>query len=102
MIRMCHQGLMLKDKFYIAVVRPALLYRVECWAIKNTHSEDEGSRDDVNIRWRCGHTRGDMIRNEAIRGKVGVAAVEDKMKAVRLRYVQAREEEMHRCTLEEL
>jgi len=38
------------------------------------------------IRWICGHTRLDKIRNEVVRGKVGVASIEDKMREVRLRW----------------
>ncbi|KAG5593432.1 hypothetical protein H5410_043946 [Solanum commersonii] len=30
------------------------------------------------LRWMCGHTRSDKIRNEVIREKVGVASVVDK------------------------
>jgi len=38
------------------------------------------------IRWICGHTRLDKIRNEVIRGKIGVASTEDKMREVILRW----------------
>ncbi|XP_047252924.1 uncharacterized protein LOC124887373 [Capsicum annuum] len=38
------------------------------------------------LRWMCGFTRADMVRNEIIREKVGVASVEDKMQEVRLRW----------------
>ncbi|KAF3616397.1 hypothetical protein FXO38_34580 [Capsicum annuum] len=38
------------------------------------------------LRWMCGLTRGDRIRNETIREKVRVASVEDKMQEVRLRW----------------
>ncbi|KAF3672721.1 putative cucumisin-like [Capsicum annuum] len=37
------------------------------------------------LRWMCGLTRGDRVRNETIREKVRVASVEDKMREVRLR-----------------
>jgi len=37
------------------------------------------------IRWICCHTRLGKIRNEVIRGKMGVASIEDKMREVRLR-----------------
>lgn len=37
------------------------------------------------LRWTCGHTRSDKIRNEVIREKVGVASMADKMDA-RLRW----------------
>jgi len=36
------------------------------------------------IRWICGHTRLDRIRNEVIRDKIGVASIEDKMREARL------------------
>jgi len=35
------------------------------------------------IRWICGHTRLDRIRNEVIRRKIGVASMEDKMRETR-------------------
>ncbi|KAM3234157.1 hypothetical protein P3L10_019516 [Capsicum annuum] len=34
----------------------------------------------------CGLTRGDRVRNETVREKVGVASVEDKMREGRLRW----------------
>ena len=38
------------------------------------------------IRWICGHMRLDKIRNEAIRSKIGVTSIEDKMREARLRW----------------
>ncbi|XP_070040431.1 uncharacterized protein [Nicotiana tomentosiformis] len=38
------------------------------------------------LRWMCGHTMKDKIRNEVIRGKVGVASVEDKLRESWLRW----------------
>ncbi|PHT40405.1 hypothetical protein CQW23_19259 [Capsicum baccatum] len=38
------------------------------------------------LRWMCGHTRKDRVRNEIIQEKVGMALVEDKMQEVRLRW----------------
>ena len=37
------------------------------------------------IRWICGHTRRDKVRNKVIRGKIEVASIEDKREA-RLRW----------------
>ena len=34
----------------------------------------------------CGHTRLDKIRNEVIRGKTGVAFIENKIRETRLRW----------------
>ena len=38
------------------------------------------------LRWMCGHTRLDKIRNEYIRQKVGVAPIDEKMRKTRLRW----------------
>ncbi|PHU02833.1 ATP-citrate synthase alpha chain protein 2 [Capsicum chinense] len=38
------------------------------------------------LRWMCGLTRGDRVRNEIIWDKVGVALVENKMREGRLRW----------------
>jgi len=38
------------------------------------------------IRWICGHTRLDKLRNELIRNKIEVASIEDKMREVRLHW----------------
>ncbi|KAG5570522.1 hypothetical protein H5410_060288 [Solanum commersonii] len=38
------------------------------------------------LRWMCGHTRSDKIRNEVIREKVGVASLVDKLREARLRW----------------
>ena len=37
------------------------------------------------IHWICGHMRLDKISNEIIRGKLGVASIEDKIRDARLR-----------------
>ena len=38
------------------------------------------------LRWMCGITRRDRIRNEEIRGKVGLAPIGDKMRENLLRW----------------
>ncbi|KAG5596637.1 hypothetical protein H5410_037869 [Solanum commersonii] len=52
--------------------------------------EMEASLWDTGIRrmlkWMCGHTRRDMIKNEVIPDKMGVAAVVDKIRLARLRW----------------
>ena len=37
------------------------------------------------LRWMCGKTRMDKVRNEDIRSLVGIASIEDKMREYRLR-----------------
>ena len=38
------------------------------------------------LRWFCGHTRRDRVRNKAIRERVGVAPIEEKLIQHRLRW----------------
>ncbi|KAK8956683.1 hypothetical protein KSP39_PZI000951 [Platanthera zijinensis] len=38
------------------------------------------------LRWMCGHTRLDKIRNGCIGGKTGVAPIAEKMQEARLRW----------------
>ncbi|KAM3202500.1 hypothetical protein P3L10_030124 [Capsicum annuum] len=76
----------LKGKFYRVVVRPALLYGAECWPVKNSHIQRMKVAEMRRLRWMCGLTRGDRVRNETIREKVGVTSVECKMREARLRW----------------
>ncbi|KAF3634218.1 Iron-sulfur assembly protein IscA-like 2, mitochondrial [Capsicum annuum] len=62
------------------VVRPALLYGAECWPVKNSHIQKMKVAEMRMLRWMCGLTRGDRVRNETIREKVGVTSVECKMR----------------------
>ncbi|KAM3199099.1 hypothetical protein P3L10_034251 [Capsicum annuum] len=76
----------LKGKFYRAVVRPAMLYGAECWPVKNSHIQKMRVAEIRMLRWMCGLTRGDRVRNETVREKVGVTPVECKMREARLRW----------------
>ena len=38
------------------------------------------------LRWMCGNTRRDKVRNEDIRTKIGVASIEEKMRENHLRW----------------
>ncbi|KAM3308849.1 hypothetical protein P3S67_010593 [Capsicum chacoense] len=76
----------LQSKLYRVAVRPAMLYGAECWPVKNSHIQKLKVAEIRMLRWICGLTRGDRVRNETIREKVGVASVEDKMGEVRLRW----------------
>ncbi|XP_060182471.1 uncharacterized protein LOC132612165 [Lycium barbarum] len=76
----------LKGKFYKVVVRPTMLYGAEYWQVKISHVQKMKVAEMRMLRWMCGHTRSDRIRNEDIRDKVGVASMEDKMREARLRW----------------
>lgn len=78
--------LKLKGKFYKTVVRPALLYGAECWPTTKAQEQKLKVAEMRMLRWMCGHTRLDKIRNEVIRDKVGVASIGDKLRESRLRW----------------
>ncbi|VDP08263.1 unnamed protein product [Heligmosomoides polygyrus] len=71
-----------KSKIYRIVVRPAAMYGAECWPV----TKESESRLSIMLRWMAGITRLDRIRNEAIRQKVGVAPIADRMREARLRW----------------
>ncbi|KAL6507853.1 hypothetical protein OROGR_024048 [Orobanche gracilis] len=76
----------LKGKFYRTAIRPALLYGIECWAVKQCHVQKMNVAEMRMLRWMCGHTKKDRLRNEVIREKVRVASIEYKMMENRLRW----------------
>jgi len=78
--------LKLKGKVYRIVIRPALLYRKNYWPIKRSHIQRMTVAEMRMMRLICGHTRVDKIRNEVIRGKIGVASMENKIRDTRLRW----------------
>ena len=74
----------LKGKVYKTVVRPAVLYGAETWAT----TRGQEARLEVNemrmLRWMCGVTRRDKIRNEHIRGTARVVQASKKITEKRL------------------
>jgi len=66
------------------VVKPTMLYGLECWPIKKTQVQRLMVVEMRMIRWKCGYMRTDRIRNEVIRGIVKVAPIEDQMRKTRL------------------
>ena len=63
-----------------------MLYGIECWAIKKQHISKMSVAEMRMLRWMCGKTRKDRIRNEHIREMVRVAPIEDKLRENRLRW----------------
>jgi hypothetical protein len=52
------------------VIRPAIMYDAECWATKGQHIQKMSVAEMRMLRWICGHTRKDQIRNDDIRDKL--------------------------------
>ena len=78
--------LKLKGKFYRAVVRPIMLYGVECWPVKNSHVQKMKVAEMRMLRWMCRYNRINKIRNEDIPDKVSVSPMKNKMREARLRW----------------
>jgi hypothetical protein len=75
-----------KGKFYRTVVRPAMLYGSECWAVRRDHIQKLCVAEMRMLRWMCGKTRKDKVRNEYIRRDVGVVPIDIKLRENRLRW----------------
>jgi hypothetical protein len=62
------------------------LYGVEYWPTKRRHAQQLNIAEMRMLRWICGHTRRDRVRNDDIRERLGVAPVEEKLVQHRLRW----------------
>ena len=60
----------LKGKVYKIVVRPALLCSSETWPMKRAQEKKMEVAKMRMLRWMCGATRLDRIKNDYIRGTV--------------------------------
>ena len=58
----------LKSKLYKTVVRPAVVYGSECWALRQQEEQRLHTTEMKMLRWSQGKTRKDRIKNETIRG----------------------------------
>nr|CDJ90887.1 RNA-directed DNA polymerase (reverse transcriptase) domain containing protein [Haemonchus contortus] len=76
----------LKGKVYRAVVRPTMLYSSECRPVSETRERQLHSAEMRMLRWACGWTRLDRIRNEDVRTVMQTAPVQLKMREQRLRW----------------
>ncbi|KAJ1698835.1 hypothetical protein LUZ63_007347 [Rhynchospora breviuscula] len=76
----------LKCKFYRTSIRLAMLYGTECWTTKRRHVQKMSVAEMRMLRWICGHTRRDRIKNDDIRDIVRVAPIDEKLTQHRLRW----------------
>ena len=67
---------------FASVVRLALMYGAEIWALKKAQENKLYVAEMRMLRWMCGVTKLDKIRNERIRGttKVGEITKERRLK----------------------
>jgi hypothetical protein len=78
--------LKLKGRFYRTTIRPAMLYGAECWPTKRRHVQQLSVAEMRMLRWICGNTRRDRVRNDDIRERLEVAPVEEKLVQHHLRW----------------
>ncbi|EYC21300.1 hypothetical protein Y032_0019g3737 [Ancylostoma ceylanicum] len=78
--------LKLKSKIYCTVVRPVALYGAECWPTTLKQEQTLHTMEMRMLRWTCGITRLDRVRNEDVRSLFGVAPITAKMREARLRW----------------
>jgi hypothetical protein len=60
----------LKGKFYRTMIRPAMMYDAEYWATKGQRIQKISVAEIRMLRWICGHTKKDRIRNDDIWDKL--------------------------------
>ena len=67
-------------KFYKTDMRSSMLYGTECWAIKMQYVLKMSIVGMIMLRWISENTRKDMIQNQEICLKIGVAPINEKMR----------------------
>ena len=75
-----------KGKIYKTVVRPAMMYSAETWASKKAQEKRLDVEEMRMLRWMCGVTKLDKIKNERIRGTVKVEKISKKVQERRLHW----------------
>ncbi|VDO61537.1 unnamed protein product [Heligmosomoides polygyrus] len=76
----------LKGKLYRAVVRPALFYGSECWALGKAQERQLHAAEMRMLRWACGWIRRDRVRNEDVRAVMKTVPIQLKMREQLLRW----------------
>ena len=75
------------------IIRPAILFETKYWVTKKQHVEKMRVAEMRMLRWMCGKTGKDRVRDEYICEWIGVAPMEDKLMENILRwfgYIQQR------------
>ena len=72
-------SLRVKGKVYKTVVRPAMMYGAETLAVTKAQEKKLDVAEMRMLRWMCGVTKLDRIRNERIRGTKKVGEISKKV-----------------------
>ena len=78
----------LKGCIHKSVVRPAMLYDMKTVPLNKSTVKKMDVAETKMLRWEIGLTRREKIRNEVVRGKLGVREVSAKAKENRLRWYE--------------
>ena len=78
--------LRLKAKVYEAIMRPALTYGSECWAMKVTNKRKIATTEMRMLRGIFGVSRREHMRNEDIRRVLHITPIDEVMRSGRLRW----------------
>ena len=78
--------LRLKAKIYETIIRPALTYGSECWAMKVTNKRKIATTEMRMLRGILGVSRRDRMRNEEIRRILHLSPIDEVMRSDRLRW----------------
>ncbi|XP_047004802.1 uncharacterized protein LOC124623054 [Schistocerca americana] len=76
----------LKGKVNKSVIRPGMIYGAETWPVTGAQERKMEVAEMRMLRWMCGLTRKDRIRNEFVRGAVKVGPMGKKIQESRLRW----------------
>ena len=79
-------SLRVKGKVYKTVVRPAMMYGAETWAVKKAQEKKFDVAEIRMLRWMSGVNKLDIIRNERIRGTTKVGEISKKVQESRLKW----------------
>ena len=74
------------SSLYKIVVRPAMMYGAETWAVKKAQEKKLDVAEMRMLRWMSGVTKLDRIRNERIRGTTKVEEISKKVQDRRLKW----------------
>ena len=81
-------SVMIKGKVYRTVVRPALMYGAETWALNKAQEKKLEFAEMRMLRWMCGVTKLDKIRNERIRETTKVGEITKKVQGRMLKWYE--------------
>ena len=80
--------LRVKGNVYKTVVRPAMMYSAETWAVQKAQEKKLDVAEMRMLRWMSAVTKLDRIRNERIRGTTMVGEISKKVQESRLKWYE--------------